>query len=176
MKEWIKDILLAVVIAIIVIQFIKPTIVKQSSMEPNFYENDYLFVSKQSYTLLGEPKRGDVVVVHSSLVQDNGEEKMLIKRIVGLPGETIDITDGKVYIDGEELVETYTKEGFTSGEIEGLVIPEGHLFCMGDNRRVSIDSRDESVGCVPIDEVIGKVVIRLYPFDRISLVKNPFKE
>ena len=94
MKEWIKDILFAVVIAVIVIQFVKPTIVKQSSMEPNFYENDYLFVSKQSYTLFGEPERGDVVVVHSSLVQENGEEKMLIKRVMkrqvpsgGLPAD-----------------------------------------------------------------------------------------
>ena len=67
-------------------------------------ENDYLFVSKQSYTF-GEPKRGDVVVFHSSLVQENGDEKLLIKRIVGLPGETIDISDGKVYINGEELKE-----------------------------------------------------------------------
>ena len=97
MKEWIKDILIAIVIAVVVIQFIKPTIVKESSMEPNFYENDYLFVSKQSYRF-SEPKRGDVVVFHSSLVQENGDEKLLIKRVIGLPGETIDISDGKVYI------------------------------------------------------------------------------
>ena len=85
MKEWIKDILLAVVIALVVIQFIKPTVVKQSSMEPNFHENDYLLVSKQSYKLFGEPQRGDVVVVHSDLVKESGEEKMLIKRIVAMP-------------------------------------------------------------------------------------------
>ena len=72
MKEWIKDILLAVVIALVVIQFIKPTVVKQSSMEPNVHENDYLLVSKQSYKLFGEPQRGDVVVVHSDLVQESG--------------------------------------------------------------------------------------------------------
>ena len=95
MKEWIKDIIIAIVIALIVVQFIKPTIVKQSSMEPNFYENDYLFVSKQSYTF-GEPKRGDVVVVHSALLRENGDEKLLIKRVIGLPGDKIDISDGKV--------------------------------------------------------------------------------
>ena len=158
MKEWIKDILIAIVIAIVVVQFIKPTIVKESSMEPNFYENDYLFVSKQSYTF-GEPKRGDVVVFHSSLVQENGDEKLLIKRIVGLPGETIDISDGKVY---------------TSGEISGLVVPEGEVFCMGDNRRVSIDSRSDDVGCIDIDDIVGKVVFRLYPFSEIGMIKNPF--
>ena len=176
MKEWIKDIVLAIIIAVVVIQFIKPTIVKQSSMEPNFYENDYLFVSKQSYKLFGEPQRGDVVVVHSSLTQENGDEKMLIKRIVGLPGETIDISEGKVYIDGEELQEDYTKEGVTSGEIDSLVIPEGEVFCMGDNRRVSVDSRDPSVGCIPIDDIIGKVVLRVYPFSEFGLIKNPYDE
>ena len=76
MKEWIKDIAIALVIAIVIIQFIKPTIVKQSSMEPNFYDRDYLFVSKQSYRF-SEPKRGDVIVFHSSLLQENGEEKLL---------------------------------------------------------------------------------------------------
>lgn len=176
MKEWIKDILFAVVIALIVIQFIKPTIVKQSSMEPNFYENDYLFVSKQSYRLFGEPARGDVVVVHSDLVQENGEEKMLIKRIIGLPGETIDIVDGQVYIDDQLLEENYTKEGFTTGEVKRLVVPAGQVFCMGDNRRVSVDSRDDSVGCIKVEDIIGKVVLRVYPFGEFGLIENPYEE
>lgn len=173
MKEWIKDIVIAIVIALVVVQFIKPTIVKESSMEPNFYENDYLFVSKQSYTF-SEPKRGDVVVVHSSLVRENGDEKLLIKRIVGLPGDKLDISDGKVYINGEELKEDYTKEGYTNGDIKGLEIPEGQVFCMGDNRRVSIDSRAPEVGCISIDEIVGKVVLRLYPFNKIGFIKNPY--
>lgn len=173
MKEWIKDIVIAIVIALIVVQFIKPTIVKESSMEPNFYENDYLFVSKQSYTF-SEPKRGDVVVVHSSLLQENGDEKLLIKRIVGLPGDEIDIADGKVYINGEELTEDYTKEGYTNGEISGFVVPDGEVFCMGDNRRVSIDSRSPEVGAIDVDEIVGKVVLRLYPFNKIGFIKNPY--
>lgn len=173
MKEWIKDIIIAVVIALVVIQFIKPTIVKEMSMEPNFYENDYLFVSKQSYKLFGEPKRGDVVVVHSALVQDNGQEKLLIKRIIGLPGDRIDITEGKVYINGTEMTQDFTKDGVTNGEISGLVVPEDELFCLGDNRLVSIDSRDPDVGCVPLDDVVGKVVLRLYPFNKIGTIDNP---
>lgn len=175
MKEWIKDIIIAVIIAIVVIQFIKPTIVKESSMEPSFYANDYLFVSKQSYTF-SEPERGDVVVFHSELKQKNGDEKLLIKRIIGLPGDTVDIKDEKVYLNGEELKEDYTKDGYTTGEIEGLVVPEGQVFCMGDNRRVSIDSRYPEVGCVDIDEIIGKVVLRVYPFSEFGSIKNPFQE
>lgn len=175
MKEWIKDIILAVIIAAVVVQFIKPTIVKQSSMEPNFNEKDYLFVSKQSYKMFGEPKQGDVVVIHSELKQENGDEKLLIKRIIGLPGDRIDITEGKVYVNGAEMTQDFTKDGVTNGEISGLVVPDNSIFCLGDNRLVSIDSRDPDVGCVPLSNVVGKVVFRLYPFNKIGTIKNPLK-
>lgn len=173
MKEWIKDIAIAAAIAFVIVQFVKPTIVKESSMEPNFYENNYLLVNRQAYTFK-EPERGDVIVFHSSLVQSNGHEKLLIKRVIGLPGEEIDISEGQVYINGEPLEEDYTKEGFTTGELTGFVVPEGQLFCMGDNRRVSIDSRSEEVGCVKKDDLLGKVFVRLYPFDQIGLIRNPY--
>lgn len=180
MKEWIKSIALALIIALAVIFFVKPTLVKQSSMEPNFYENDYLFVSKQSYKMFGSPQRGDVVVVHSSLVQENGDEKMLIKRIIGLPGETITITDDDVYINGKALEEDYINEEGNNRaqgtDVQDLVVPENSYFCMGDNRRVSVDSRDPSVGCVSRDQIVGKVVLRLYPFKKIGLIRNPFDE
>lgn len=173
MKEWIKDIAIALIIALVVVQFIKPTIVKESSMEPNFYENDYLFVSKQAYRF-NEPQRGDVVIFHSSLVQENGDEKLLIKRVIGLPGETIDIREGHVYINGEMLDESFTMDGTTYGLIEGMVIPEDQYFCMGDNRDVSIDSRDEAVGCVDIEQMVGKAVFRLFPFSEFGSIDNPF--
>lgn len=175
MKEWIKDIAIAVIIALVVVQFIKPTIVKESSMEPNFYENDYLFVSKQAYRF-SEPQRGDVVVFHSSLVQENGDEKLLIKRIVGLPGEKIHILNEKVYINGEVLDESYTMDGTTYGLINGMIIPDDQYFCMGDNRDVSIDSRDSSVGCVDKDLFVGKVVFRLFPFSKFGTLDNPYEE
>src|SRR5659263_45815 len=106
MKEWIKDIAIALIIAIIVIQFVKPTIVKESSMQPTLYQNNYIFLSKQAYTF-GEPKRGDIIVFHSKLVQENGDEKLLIKRVIGLPGEELKINNGVVYIDGVALKENY---------------------------------------------------------------------
>lgn len=175
MKEWIKDIVIAVVIALVIVQFIKPTIVKESSMEPNFYNNDYLFVSKQAYRFK-EPQRGDVVIFHSSLVQENGDEKLLIKRVIGLPGDRLDIIDEYVYINGEKLEETYTMDGTTYGDIRNLVIPEDQYFCMGDNRDVSIDSRDPEVGCVDIDQIVGKAVFRLFPFSELGVLHNPYEE
>lgn len=176
LKVWIKDIAVAIVIALVIIFFFKPTLVKQSSMEPNFYENNYLFVSRQAYHLFGDPERGDVVVVHSSLVQETGAEKMLIKRIVGLPGETIEIIDHTVHINGEPLEEPYLKEDDATGDMEAVVVPDGEYFCMGDNRRVSIDSRDPDVGSIPRENIIGKVVLRIYPFREFGLIKNPLNE
>ena len=173
MKEWIKDIAIAAVIAFVILQFIKPTIIKESSMEPNFYENHYLLISKQSYRT-HEPERGDVIVFHSSLVQENGNEKMLIKRVIGLPGDVIDITGGMVYINGTPVIEPYTKDGITTGEISGLKVPEGEYFCMGDNRVVSLDSRSPEVGCIKEEDIIGKVFLRLFPFNKIGFIKNPF--
>ncbi|MBO4990764.1 MAG: signal peptidase I [Firmicutes bacterium] len=169
LKEWIKDIGVALVVGLLLIQFIKPTIVKEHSMEPTLQENNYIFLSRQAYTLFGEPERGDIVVFHTDLRTVDGKEKSLVKRIIGLPGETVSITGGVVYINGEPLEEDYTLDGYTNTELEEVVVPEGELFCMGDNRQNSIDSRDSSVGCVPIDQIIGKAVLRLYPFNEITL-------
>lgn len=172
-KEWIKDIVIALVIALVITQFVKPTIVKQSSMEPNFHDKDYLFVSKQAYRFK-EPQRGDVVVFDSSLTDEDGNDKLLIKRIIGMPGEELDIIDEKVYINGIMLDETYTMDGTTYGDIQDLIIPEGEYFCMGDNRDVSIDSRDPAVGCVDEEQLVGRVFFRLFPFSGFGAVKNPY--
>lgn len=166
MKEWIRDIIIAVVVALIIIQFIKPTIVREKSMQPTLYNNDYIFLSKQSYRF-SEPKSGDIIVFHSDLKTEEGKEKLLIKRIIALPGETIKITEGKVYINGKMIEEDYIMEQFTRGELE-MEVPEGYVFAMGDNRQNSNDSRDENVGPINIDQIVGKAVFRLYPFNAIG--------
>ena len=176
LKEWGKDVAIAVVIAILVMQFIKPTIVKQRSMQPNFYTNDYLFISKQSYKLFGgQPERGDVIVFKSKLEDAEGETKMLIKRVIGVPGDVISIHDGKVYINGKETDDSYTMDNYTTGDITELVVPADHLFCMGDNRAVSIDSRSDSVGLVSYKDIVGKVVFRVFPLRKFGTIHNPYK-
>ena len=167
-KEWIKDILIAIVVAFLVLQFIKPTIVQEHSMENTLVANDYLFISKQSYHLFGDPQRGDIIVFHSSLTTSDGSEKLLVKRIIAIPGDTISITGGVVYINGEPQDEPYTKDGYTNTEMDEVYVPEGKLFCMGDNRQNSRDSRDSAIGLVDEDDVLGKAVFRLFPFSRIG--------
>lgn len=170
MKGFIKELIVAALIAFLILQFIKPTIVKESSMQPTLYENNYIFLSKQSYNF-GDPQRGDIIVFHTNLTNQDGEEKLLIKRVIGLPGDTISVLEGDVFINEEKQKEEYIFEEFTSGYLENFVVPEGQLFVMGDNRAVSLDSRAEEIGCVNIDDVIGKAFFRLYPFDDFGLLK-----
>lgn len=167
MKELIRDIVIALVIVIAITLVIKPTIVKENSMQPTLYANNYLLVNKQAYRF-GEEKRGDIIVFQSELEDEDGNQKLLIKRIIGLAGDIISIKDGKVFLNGEELKEDYIKEEETPGDIKDYKVPEGQLFVMGDNRRVSIDSRDPAVGCVKEDTVMGKAFVRLYPFSEIG--------
>ena len=169
MKGWIKDILIACAIALLIMTFIKPTIVKESSMQPTLYANNYIFLSKQHYRFL-EPKIGDIVVFHTDLTTNEGQEKLLIKRVIALPGDVVTIAEGDVYVNGVLLEEPYIYEDETVGYIDNLEVPEGELFVMGDNRRVSIDSRSDSVGCVPADQIVGKAFFRLYPFNSIGLL------
>jgi signal peptidase I len=168
MKGLIKDIAIALVIVIAVMLVIKPTIVKESSMEPTLYENNYLLVNKQAYNF-GKEERGDIVVFNSDLKDDDGNDKLLIKRIVALSGDEITIADGELYVNGEKQQEYYIKEqGETYGDVTKAKVPEGRVFVMGDNRRVSIDSRAEEVGFIHKDRLVGKAFVRLYPFNKIG--------
>ncbi len=172
MKEllgWIRDILIAVAIAAVILAFFKPIIIQQQSMEPNFYSGDYIITSRQAYNLFGDPQRGDIIVFDSGTYTEDGQAKNLIKRIIGLPGDTVEIMDGEVYLNGEMLTEDYIKEPGLSGEMEAVTVPEGQLFVMGDNRRVSLDSRSGSVGTISQDSIIGKVVVRVYPFSQFKV-------
>lgn len=172
MKEllgWIRDILIAVAIAAVILAFFKPIIIQQQSMEPNFYSGDYIITSRQAYNLFGDPQHGDIIVFESKLYTDEGEAKNLIKRIIGLPGDTVEIIDGYVYRNGEKIQEDYIKEQGLSGEMEAITVPEGELFVLGDNRRVSQDSRSGAVGTIGQDTIVGKVVVRVYPFSQFKV-------
>ena len=177
--EWVRDIAIAIVIALAISMIIKPTVVKESSMEPNFYQNDYIFLSRLAYKLGGEPEKGDVIVFRSnskSLLDDKGKNKLLIKRVIGVPGDKIRIVHDEVYINGEPDDQSYTRDGVTPGYIEDAVVPEGKLFCMGDNREVSVDSRSSEVGFVDQDTIVGKAVFRLLPLGNMGVIHNVYDE
>ncbi|MFQ7472976.1 MAG: signal peptidase I [Anaerovoracaceae bacterium] len=171
MKEFIKDVLIALVIVLVVTMIIKPTIVKESSMEPTLYENNYLFINKMAYITAEHPDYGDIIVFKSNIDKDDGNgKKLLIKRVIGVENDVIDIHDGMVYRNGTALDESYTLDGITSGNVDNYLVPEDCVFVMGDNRGISLDSRSSEVGAVEEDSIVGKAFVRLYPFDEITLL------
>ncbi len=167
MKELIRDLIIVILVAVCIITLVKPIIVKKTSMEPTLYENDYLMISKQAYTIFGEPERGDIVVFPH--VEGNVTE-LYIKRVIGLPGDNVTIANGLVYINGEPITEEYTKDGVTYGDVTDYLVPEGKIYVLGDNREVSVDSRSEAVGCIDIDEITGKALLRVFPFGKFGFV------
>lgn len=167
--EWIKTIIISLIIALVITTFVKPTIVKNYSMSPTLEENDFLIINRFLYKR-SAPKRGDIVVFESNLKTENGKDKLLIKRVIGLPGEKVVINEGQVYINDILLEESYIPNVYTEGEIN-LVVSENTAFVMGDNRGNSLDSRDDIVGLIDFDLVMGKAFVRLFPFNKIGLLK-----
>lgn len=159
-----ETILPAIVIAVLINLFVaQATRVYGHSMEPTLHTNQRLVVEKVSYKL-HLPHRGDVVVIH----MPEHSRELLIKRVIALPGETIEVKDGGVYINGERLAEPYLSVE-TRGVYGPLVVPDGHIFVMGDNRGASNDSR--SFGPVPIDQIVGRAWISYWPLEDLGLVE-----
>ena len=167
-KSLVRDLGIAVVIAFAVSAFISPTIVHETSMQPTIDPRDYIIMNKQSYKW-GKVKRGDIIIFKSNLKSDdNKHTKLLIKRVIGVPGDVITIDHGKVYLNGKELEESYTAEETTDGDIHNLVVGKDEYFVMGDHRSVSKDSRD--LGCIKKKSIRGKAVFRLLPFNKFGAV------
>lgn len=166
--SWLKTISVSMLLAFSITLFIKPTIVNGESMYPTLNNNEYLILNKLSY-IKQAPKRGDILVFKTDLIDNKtNKKKDLVKRVIALPGEHIVIKDGEVFIDGKKLNEDYLHGVNTDGNID-MIVPQNHIFTMGDNRPKSGDSRE--IGAINIDDVIGKVDIILYPFNKIGTVK-----
>ena len=122
--------------------------------------------------LSGERKLINRAYLVMVALDENEKPKNLIKRIIALPGETIEIKGGEVYIDGAQLREDYLPGEAISGEMDAVTVPEGQLFVMGDNREYSEDSRSPRVGTTEQSTIVGKVIVRLYPFNSIKTFKG----
>lgn len=163
--EWISSIVIALVIAFLLRNFVITFVrVDGESMLPTLVNNERLIVIRLGYT----PKQGDVVI----LDPPNGRGPY-VKRVIGMPGQTVTINNGSVYIDGELQEEDYVNNPTfpMSGQSE-FVVPEGSVFVLGDNREHSHDSRSEDVGFIKKEKVLGKVVCRVWPLNKFGSIEK----
>lgn len=168
LSGWIRDILETVLPALLIVLVVnvflaQATRVEGQSMEPNLHNNQRLIIEKISYRF-HLPRRGDIVVIKMA----NRHSDPLIKRVVGLPGETIEIRDGHVYINGQVLTESYLEQ-LTYGNVGPTVIGPEYIFVLGDNRGASNDSR--SFGEVKISSIIGHAWFRYWPLDELGFLR-----
>jgi signal peptidase I len=169
MKALIKDSIITLVLAAVIYfvfqSLMYQCVIEQTSMEPNISEGQRIFVNKAEY-FFGEPERGDIIIFWKPEVN---EEKPLIKRIIGLPEETISIETGTVYINGVPLDEPYLVDD-PDYSLASYIIPEDHYFVLGDNRNGSYDSHYGWT--VDREVIIGKAWLNIWPMDRWGLAPN----
>ncbi len=190
--QWVSAIVIAVIIAMLIRAFLfEPVEVQGQSMENTLYNEERLVLYKFGY-LFSEPQKGDIVVLEVregflnyipfidllpfiQKINPFPQELDYIKRVIAVAGDEIDIKDGKVYLNGEVLTENYTK-GSTKVRTYGsdvlkypVIVPEGKVFVLGDNRENSSDSR--SIGFIDVDKIKGQALYRFWPFDRFGQLR-----
>ena len=164
LRELAETVIPAVVIALVINLFLaQATQVLGQSMEPNLHTSQRVVVEKVTYRFFHGPRRGDIVVIDMP-----EQDEMLIKRVVGLPGETMQVRRGEVSIDGKKIDEPWTVH-LGGGSYGPQVIPPLHVFVMGDNRGASNDSR--SFGPVPIEHVVGQAWFSYWPREHVGFIK-----
>lgn len=154
LKEWIKSFLIAFAVVIPVSYFATPAIVEGSSMQPTLYDNNIVVMEKH----IKELKQSDVIVFDAQPIDD----RYYIKRIIGLPGDTVEIRDGNVYVNNIKISENYLRSGTVTEPEMVIKVPENEYFVLGDNREVSEDSR--FIGTISIEKIKGLVYFKVYPF------------
>lgn len=166
--QWAAAIILAAAVAIFADKFlIVNAQIPSGSMENTIMPGDRIIGNRLAYTF-SDPQRFDIIIFH----YPDDESQLFIKRIIGLPGETVEIIDGRIYINGsdEPLEDVETKEP-ASGTFGPYEVPEDCYFVMGDNRNNSLDSRYWTNTFVSRDEILGKAVFRYWPLTEIKLIK-----
>ncbi|MEK3734536.1 MULTISPECIES: signal peptidase I [Paenibacillus] len=178
--EWLKALLIALILVVLIRWLLfKPFIVQGPSMEPNFISGQKLIVNQVLYDIR-KPERGEVIVFHVP-----AEGRDFIKRVIAVEGDTVKVEGDKVLVNGEPVNEAYIQEAIDQAHAENRlynntdfpnsfvtegVVPEGHLFVMGDNRSNSTDSR--MIGYVPYGDIIGRADVIFWPIRDIGLVNH----
>ncbi|MDU2065172.1 MAG: signal peptidase I [Sporomusaceae bacterium] len=163
-KDWVISIVVAVVIAFFIRHFIVELyLVEGPSMQPTLVSNERLVVNKFIYRFK-DPEKGDVLVFK----YPKDQSRDFIKRVIATAGDTIEVKDNHVYVNGQLLNEPYILNERMKGSYSLATVPPGTVFVMGDNRNNSEDSRFRDVGFVPLDLIKGKALLVFWPFDKFK--------
>ena len=166
--SWLVYLIIFAAVAFFLINYVgERTVVSGDSMLPTLQNGDNLIVDKLSYRFR-DPKRFEIVVFPFRYQEDT----YYIKRIIGLPGETVQIHDGNIYINGKQLKEDYGREAIRNPGLasEAVTLGEDEYFVLGDNRNNSADSREPSVGNIQKKDILGRAWLHIWPFDQFGLL------
>ena len=169
--NWIFQIAVVLIFGILAgIALFQSVTVQESAMEPTLQVGERFFVNRAVYKV-SSPERGDIIVYKTS---GSDDAALHIGRVIGLPGETVQIVDGIIYIDGEALQESYGREVMKNSGLaaDPVTLGEDEYFVLGDNRNDSTDSRDPSVGKIPRDRIIGRAWVRIWPLSKIGILRH----
>lgn len=174
--SFIRELIVYAVIIVLCVTVVPRYVIQRTqvdgrSMMNTLHDKESLLVEKVTYHFK-DPDRFDIITFYP---QGRDHEEYYIKRVIGLPGETIQITGNTIYINGEVLKESYGREPMESGGIaeEPVKLGKDEFFVLGDNRNESVDSRDgEDVGVVKKENIDGHAVLRIYPFSEFGTIKN----
>jgi signal peptidase I len=162
--SFMRTLVLAVVVALLLNNFVITVVtVEGASMEPTVYTEDRVLMQRVS-RWFSLPSRGDIVVCHIPQL----DEKDVIKRVIGLPGETVEMRKGIVYIDGQPLEEPYLTGNVDNRDLDPVTVQEGYIYVLGDNRSISLDSSSSLVGQIPADQILGITMVRIWPLNEIG--------
>lgn len=165
--DWVKTIVVAFVIMMLLNLFVfNLSMVKGQSMQPTLVERDRLFVNKIVYDI-GKPSRFDVIVLRDP---SEGVEKkeFLVKRIVGLPGDTVEVRDHHLFVNGEQQAEAYTDTEVQDPDFGPITLEHDHYFVMGDNRHEGKSKDSRVFGSITSSEIVGKAEFIFWPFSEIK--------
>lgn len=165
--DWVKTIVVAFVIMMLLNLFVfNLSMVKGQSMRPTLVESDRLFVNKMVYHF-GEPARSDVIVLRDPS-EDVGKKDYLVKRIVGLPGDTIEVKDHHLYVNGVRQTESYTDIEVQDPDFGPITLEPDHFFVMGDNRHEGKSKDSRVFGSITSSEIVGKAEFIFWPFSEMK--------
>jgi len=168
--DWIKHILIAVAIGLLIVNYgIQRTVVYGSSMEPTLQNGNNLIVEKIT-PRLGKLNYGDIVVIKTPEILAPGRD-MIIKRIIALFDDEVEIKNGEVYVNGEKVNEPYVNAKATlpvNPEYSKIKVPKGYVYVMGDNRYPNASNDSRIIGPISVDKIKGKAIFRIFPFDEFG--------